>query len=74
MITKNITVEDLVEKIPNSASFLRTKGLVCIQCGEPIWGTLEELAKSKGFSDKEISEMILDLNTMLNSSNSNPLN
>lgn len=67
-MTKNITVEDLVEKIPNSVSFLRMKGLVCIQCGEPIWGTLEELAKSKGFSDKEISELILDLNTMLNSS------
>lgn len=64
MITKNITIDELVERFPDSANFLRTKGLVCIQCGEPIWGTIEELAKSKGFSDKEIADIVADLNAM----------
>ncbi len=64
MIAKNITIDELVEKVPNSVTFLREKGLVCIQCGEAIWGTLEDLAKSKGFSDEEIADILTDLNAM----------
>jgi hypothetical protein len=30
-------------------------------CGEPIWGTLEEAAKEKGFSDTEISKFISEM-------------
>ncbi|MDD2197402.1 MAG: hypothetical protein PHE03_04675 [Bacteroidales bacterium] len=64
MIAINITIDELVEKVPNSVTFLREKGLVCIQCGEAIWGTLEDLAKSKGFSDEEIADILTDLNAM----------
>ena len=48
MITKEITIEELVEKIPNSVKYLMEKGIKCIACGEPIWGTLEEAALEKG--------------------------
>lgn len=64
MITKSITIEELVEKVPDSVTFLREKGLVCILCGEPVWGTLEELAKSKSFSDQQIDSIVAELNAL----------
>jgi len=67
MITKDILIEDLVEKYPNSVGFLMRKGIVCIQCGEPIWGTLEEASKKKNID--EIDEIVAELNEYLNLSN-----
>ncbi|HOP05393.1 MAG TPA: hypothetical protein PL017_03135 [Tenuifilaceae bacterium] len=64
MIQKEILIEELIERIPQSVTFLREKGLVCILCGEPVWGTLEELAKSKGFSAEQIADIVSQLNTM----------
>lgn len=66
MITKDILVEELVEKLPGSVSFLREKGLVCVLCGEAVWGTLNELAKSKSFSDQDITEIVDQLKQMAN--------
>ncbi len=40
------------------------KGIKCIRCGEPIWGTLEDACKEKGFSDEEIEKIIIELNTI----------
>ena len=60
-ISKDISIEDLVNHIPPSVSYLREKGIKCIACGEPIWGTLEEAAKDKGFSDEEIDVFIREL-------------
>lgn len=66
MITKDILVEDLVEELPDSVLFLRERGLVCILCGEPVWGTLNELAKSKNFTDDQIDEVVVQLNRLRN--------
>ncbi|MBN1131716.1 MAG: hypothetical protein JXR52_00775 [Bacteroidales bacterium] len=60
-ITKNITIEDLVTLKVSSVKYLSDKGIKCIACGEPIWGTLEEAAKEKGFSDAEIEGFVRDL-------------
>jgi hypothetical protein len=38
------------------------KGIKCIVCGEPIWGTLEDAAKEKGFNDQDVSNIIDELN------------
>ncbi len=50
-ITPAITIEELVERCPRAPAVLRRHGIVCIQCGEPVWGTLEEVARDKGISD-----------------------
>lgn len=63
MITRTILIEDLVEQKPKSISFLREKGIVCILCGEPVWGTLEELAGSKGFTSEQIDKLVSELNS-----------
>lgn len=63
-ITKEIEIEDLVKEIPDAVVYLMEKGIRCLRCGEPIWGTLENAAKEKGFSDKEISKFVNDLNNL----------
>lgn len=64
-IEKTITIEDLVREHPESVTFLMDKGIKCLACGEPIWGTLERSAVEKGFTDEEISELVTELNQLL---------
>ena len=64
MITKDITIEELVDKIPESVHLLSKRGVICILCGEPVWGTLDELAKSKQLTNEQINEIVLELNKL----------
>ena len=64
-IDKEITIEDLVTEFPKSVSFLMNKGIHCMACGEPVWGTLEAQAKEKGFDDNEIRKVVEELNQHL---------
>lgn len=63
-ITKDIEIEDLIEQVPAAVSYLSKKGIRCIMCGEPIWGTLEEAAKEKNFSDEEIGIFVQEINAL----------
>ena len=69
MIHKDILIEELVAQIPESVSYLMKKGIKCIACGEPIWGTLSEAAKEKGFSEAETEQIVNELNELQNQSN-----
>ncbi len=60
-ITKESTIEDL-SKNTLCVNYLREKGIRCIRCGEPIWGTLEDAALEKGFSQEDIVLFVEDLN------------
>jgi len=63
-ITKDISIEELVETVPESVRYLMEKGIKCIACGEPIWGTLEDAAKQKGFTEDDIECFVNDLQTL----------
>jgi len=65
-ITKEILIEDLVDNYPFSVEYLSKKGIRCIRCGEPIWGTLEESAIEKGFDTQTIDNFINELNNLSN--------
>ena len=65
-ITKDISIEELIETVPGSVKYLMGKGIKCIACGEPIWGTLAEAAKEKKFSDNEIEKFVADLSKLAN--------
>jgi hypothetical protein len=65
VITKQIEIEDLLGLLPESVSYLMEKGIRCLRCGEPIWGTLEVAAKEKGFEDFEIENFVSDLNNLI---------
>jgi hypothetical protein len=64
-ITKEILIEELIEKIPASVEYLMNKGIVCLKCGEPVWGTLESVATAKGFNELEIKNIVDELNSLL---------
>jgi len=63
-ITKDIEIEDLVNLVPESVTYLSREGIRCLRCGEPIWGSLESAAKEKGFDEGKISSFVDDLNEM----------
>ena len=63
-ITKDILIEELVENYPFSVRYLMEKGIRCIMCGEPIWGTLEEAAQEKGFDEEQIAGFVKEMNEL----------
>lgn len=65
-ITKEILIEDLVDNYPFSVRYLMEKGIRCIMCGEPIWGTLEEAAKEKDFSDADLEKFVSEMRAKAN--------
>jgi len=60
-INKDIEIEDLVRQYPFTVKYLSEKGIKCIACGEPIWGTLGEAAQEKGINDDELNKIILEM-------------
>ena len=64
-ITKNIPIEDLISKYPLSVNYLMKKGIKCIVCGEPLWGTLEDAVKEKGFRDSDLNRIVEELNDQI---------
>jgi methionine synthase II (cobalamin-independent) len=64
MITKDISIEELVQNNPDSVRYLMDKGIKCLACGEPIWGTLESASKEKGFANSEIQRFVEEINSL----------
>jgi len=60
-ITKETTIEDLIEEVPSSVKYLMEEGIRCIVCGEPIWGSLQEAAEEKNFKIEDIDRFVHDL-------------
>jgi hypothetical protein len=63
-ITKDTFIEELVDNYPGAVSYLMKKGIRCLVCGEPSWGTIESAAKEKGFTEKEIVEAVREMNAL----------
>jgi uncharacterized protein Smg (DUF494 family) len=63
-ITKDISIEELIETVPASVEYLMKEGIRCIVCGEPIWGSLEEAAEEKGFKAEDIERFVNDLQAL----------
>lgn len=70
-ITKDILIEELVNEYPFSVRFLMEKGIRCIMCGEPIWGTLEEACQEKNFSEKDIENIVNEMKLLARKENDN---
>lgn len=64
VIKKDILIEELITEYPFANQYLMEKGIRCIRCGEPIWGTLEQAAKEKGFDETDIQHFIDELNRL----------
>ena len=59
-ITKNMEIEEIVEKYPQTIAPMQEMGVQCMVCGEPVWGTLEEKVKEKGLENMD--EILTRLN------------
>ncbi len=62
-INKDTRIEDIVTKYPQLVKPLREYGIVCIACGEPIWGTLGEQIEEKKLSNGD--EIIQKMNLLV---------
>lgn len=63
-VSRQTTIEQLIEARAEAINYLFRKGIRCIRCGEPIWGTLEQAAREKGFSEAEIDLIVKELNEL----------
>ncbi len=72
-ITRDILIEELVNNYAFSVRFLMEKGIRCIMCGEPIWGTLEEAAREKDFSDTDIDEFVKEMSHLVENGEDKPV-
>ena len=64
-VSLDIQVEELAEKYPQAVGFLTKRGVRCIRCGEPVWGTLGQLLVEDGIENP--GQLIDELNAFLNS-------
>lgn len=64
-IEPTISIEELVASVPGAVAYLIERGLPCLVCGEPSWGTLEEVARDKGWTQSEIEELVAEMNSTL---------
>ncbi|HEB84380.1 MAG TPA: hypothetical protein ENI92_05195 [Bacteroidetes bacterium] len=53
-------LEDVAREAPVAIRHLTRKGVVCIQCGTPLWKTVEEAIRDAGVEDVE--GMIAEVN------------
>lgn len=45
MITRKSKIEDILRDYPEKAGIFVQMGIPCLVCGEPFWGTVEELCE-----------------------------
>jgi hypothetical protein len=62
-IHESTLIEEIVEKAPKLIRYLREKGIVCIKCGEPVWGTLAQVAGDREITD--LKSLIHEMNRLL---------
>ncbi len=62
-IDKTTLIEEIVEKYPELIRPLREHEIVCIRCGEPIWGTLAQVASEKGIED--VDAIVEEMNRII---------
>ncbi|MCJ7681255.1 MAG: hypothetical protein MUP70_11055, partial [Candidatus Aminicenantes bacterium] len=62
-IKLDIEVEDLARFYPDAVGFLTRRGVRCIRCGEPVWGSLGELLEQDHIADPQ--GFVDDLNVFL---------
>ena len=64
-ITKDTNLADLIFKYPETAEILLDYGLHCVGCVASSFDSVEAGAKIHGYSDKEVSEMVVRINEVI---------
>lgn len=64
-ITGKTTLGDVVEKYPKAVEAMMKRGMHCIGCHVAFFETIEDGAKAHGMNDKEIKEMLKEMNEVI---------
>ena len=64
-VSRETSVEKLIDDYPMAAAWLAQKGIVCVRCGEVFRGTLGELMAGKHFRPEQIDAFLGWLNDYL---------
>lgn len=64
LIDKHTTIEYLSTYSPLSSSYLIEKGIRNLRENENLWGTLEIVCLSKGFTPEDIETFVRELNEL----------
>ncbi len=62
LITKGMTLGEVVQKYPQAAFVMMQYGLHCIGCHVSAWETVEQGAMGHGLSPKQVDEMVAQMN------------
>lgn len=57
-----MSIEELVSSFPGAVRFFVEHRLPCLVCGEPVWGTVEEVALERGYSPEQIDRLVDEMN------------
>lgn len=63
MIHQDMLIEDLVREHPWLVGPLKVEGIVCIACGEAVWGTLAQQAEDRNIEN--LDEIIGRMNKLI---------
>ena len=64
-ITKKTSLAQLIEHCPQAVEMLNLRGFHCFGCALAAFETLEQGAKVHGMTDKEIDELVKELNSKI---------
>lgn len=62
LITKNMTIGEVVQKYPKSSEIFFKHGLHCIGCHVAFFETIEQGCSAHGLSKEQTDDLIEDLN------------
>ncbi len=63
MIEESESVDVLIERHPELVGWLADHGVICIECGEPFWGSIGDLIRSKG---QDVESLLAEINSRFN--------
>ncbi|MEK6943808.1 MAG: iron-sulfur cluster assembly accessory protein [Nanoarchaeota archaeon] len=68
IVTKDMTIGDVVAKYPASIEVLQSAGVHCVGCHVSYHETLEQGFKGHGMTDEEVDSVIAGINSAINES------
>jgi CMP-N-acetylneuraminate monooxygenase len=64
-IHENMSIEQMLESVPQAERILRRYGLYCFSCGKGFQETIRQGALTHGLMDKDISRLVQELNQVI---------
>ncbi len=64
IITKEMTMGEIIQKYPEAADIMQSYGLHCFGCHVNVFESLEQGSAGHGMTDEQVNDMLIELNKM----------